>query len=101
MIHNWTRHSGYHGQDFTAQQAGSYVLCVLPSGRELRVPKGDFETVYGLWPGYLAGQIQRVDEVTYYSKYVISILHQFFGEPASWRPDDGCDRALPSWPAGD
>jgi hypothetical protein len=82
VIRNWTRDSGYLGQNFTAQQAGDHVLCVLPAGKELRVPKGDFEVVYELWPGYLAGQIRRVDvrEVTYYSKYVISILHQFLGE---------------------
>jgi len=82
VIRNWTRHSGYLGQDFTAQQAGDHVLCVLPAGKELRVPKGNFEAVYELWPGYLAGKVSRreICDETYYSKYIISILHQFFGE---------------------
>jgi hypothetical protein len=42
----------------------------------------DFEAVYELWLGYLVGKVSRreVCEVTYYSKYVISILHQFLGE---------------------
>jgi len=82
VIRNWTRHSGYLGQDFTAQQSGSHVLCVLPSGKELQVPKRDFEAVYQMWLGYLAGRVSRreVCDETYYSKYVISILHQFLGK---------------------
>jgi len=79
VICNWTVDKGYFGEHFSAQQKGSRVLCVLPSNRRIRVPKGDFEQVHRKWPRYIAGQIPRTDirDITFCSKYIISIFHQF------------------------
>jgi hypothetical protein len=63
-------------RQFIAQQAGYYVLCLLPSGKELRMPKGDFAKVCQIWLGYLASRIWRVDirDVTRHSKYILAGL---------------------------
>lgn len=80
-VFNWTRDKGYFGENFAAQWEGSYILCTLPSSREIRVPQDDFEKVYKMWLGYVRERIPRknIRDVTFYSKYIISILHQFIG----------------------
>ena len=81
QVRNWTAWSGYLGEDFTAVCRGAEIVCTLPSGSVISVPRGDFERVYEMWSGYLAGRVRRVDirEVTRSSKYIISMFHQFLG----------------------
>jgi hypothetical protein len=41
------------------------------------VPKEDFEKVHAVWEHYCAGKVQRqeIRDCTWFSKYIISILH--------------------------
>ena len=78
-VRNWTALRGYLGEDFTAVCKGAQIVCTLPSGSVISVPRADFESVYGMWSGYLDGSVRRVEirDVTRSSKYIISVFHQF------------------------
>jgi len=79
LIRNWTKDSGFVGEDFYAVAGAVSVTCSLPAGSEQHVPKGDFEKVFLLWEAYLKGHIRRpkIRDRTRFSKYIISIMHQF------------------------
>ena len=76
-IRNWTRDSGFVGDDFVAQMQDSSVRCSPP---DVMVSQADFWAVWQVWDDYLAGEIRRHeirDNLTRHSKYVISIFHHF------------------------
>lgn len=81
-IVNWTVYSGELKRgNFTGQAIGDEVICVLISGSKIHVPRGDFKTVYEMWPQYLSEEVPRpaIVAVTRHSKSVISILRQILG----------------------
>ena len=79
-ITNWTVKKGNVGEDFTAQEKNNHtILCTTPKGSEQSIPRKDFELIHENWEGYLSGRMMRKDFLpdTRFSKYTISIIHQF------------------------
>lgn len=80
QVKNWTAAKGYLGDIFTiAHVSPGYIVVSSPEAENAQsVPKQDFEKLHGVWSGYCAGSIQRQDirDMTRFSKYIISILHQ-------------------------
>lgn len=82
-IRNWTRDSGYLGDEFTiyAVEAG-FIKVDSPEATNIQhIPREDFENVYRHWCGYHAGCVLRsqIRDMTRFSKYIISILHHLTG----------------------
>ena len=79
-IKNWTVKKGNVGEGFMAQEKNNHtILCTTPKGSEQSIPRKDFELIYESWEGYLSDRIMRKDfsPDTRFSKYTISIIHQF------------------------
>jgi hypothetical protein len=78
-VKNWTAKKGYLGDRFTIFAICPNSITVHSPGAKNPqvIPRGDFETVEGLWEDYCSGATQRqhVRDVTRFSKYIISILH--------------------------
>jgi hypothetical protein len=78
-IKNWTKDRGYLGDEFTILRVSPSIITVdTPGAINLQhVPKSDFEGVYNIWTDYVGCRYRRQwirDEITRYSKYIISIL---------------------------
>jgi hypothetical protein len=75
VIPNWTRDSEAIGDDFSIVRVTATAVHVTPP--KLEVTRNDFAKVFELWPGYVAGRVQRseIRDMTQRSKYIISILH--------------------------
>ncbi len=78
-IPNWTVLKGNLGDSMIVVQVDEGEIIVqTPNAKHLQhVSRGEFEKIWGVWPAYKAGQIQRqeIREMTYHSKYILSILH--------------------------
>lgn len=80
LIRNWTVYSGYIGEDFIARKySDSMIECLIPNGGPQYVPKKDFKLVYEVWDDYKSFKVKRADlsQHSRFTKYVISIIHQF------------------------
>ena len=79
IIPNWTCLKGYLGDTMRIEEVEDIEIVVkAPKAKALQhVSKANFEIVWKNWPAYKSGRMQRqeVREMTYYSKYIISILH--------------------------
>ena len=86
-VANWTREKGNFGEDFDALYlGGNYIRCVLPSAKffQSNVPRGDFEMIYDQWADYASGRINKYFLFkNSFSRYIISILHQYGKNEAS------------------
>ena len=78
-IRNWSRHSGYRGNDFTIHAVeAEFVEIDSPGARSIQhVPRTHFARVHGHWSTYKSGVVarSRLRDITRFSTYVISILH--------------------------
>ena len=78
-IRNWSRHSGYRGNDFSIHGVGARFVEVDNPGAEniQHIPREDFARVHEHWDAYNAGVFarNRLRDITRFSTYVISILH--------------------------
>ncbi len=86
-IRNWSRHSGYRGNDFTIHGVGArFVEIDSPGAKNIQhIPRMDFARVHEHWDAYNAGVFARskLRDITRFSTYVISILHHVLhSEPA-------------------
>jgi hypothetical protein len=81
VIRNWTVLHRYMGQDMVVNDVQeNYIKIDPPNAQTIqRVPKEDFEKVWRVWPDYKSGTFKRgqFQDVTRYSKYIISILHWY------------------------
>ncbi|NWG10445.1 hypothetical protein HXY33_01650, partial [Candidatus Bathyarchaeota archaeon] len=92
-IINWTAKSGEIGENFEAVHAGGNYVIVYPKSalHVQRVPKNDFKIIYEKWDEYAAELIARSYFVkgpiahTRFSKYIISIIHQYLNSEKSER----------------
>ena len=89
-IQNWTAHSGVVGEAFTVESVGQDAIVVNVPGAVApqSVRRADFEAVYDLWGSYVGGATPRqaLTPLTFYSKYVISILHWLQGQSGGRLP---------------
>lgn len=78
-IRNWSRHSGYRGNDFTIHAATDrFVEVDSPGASNIQhVARAEFARVHEHWDAYNAGVFarHRLTKITRFSTYVISILH--------------------------
>jgi hypothetical protein len=78
-IWNWTALKGNLGDEMMVVEVSpESVVIKTPKAKDLQnIPKKDFQKVWELWSSYKLGQVQRqqIREITFYSKYIISILH--------------------------
>lgn len=78
-VRNWSQLGGYLGGEFTIQgvEAGEVVVDPPDAKSPKRVPREDFAAVWEHWDDYCAGEVQRQElrDMTWFSTYVISILH--------------------------
>jgi hypothetical protein len=78
VIRNWTALKGYLGDTMTivAVNADSIEVNAPKAKNILVVPITDFETLWEVWPQYKNHRVQRqeIRDMTFYSKYIISIL---------------------------
>ena len=81
-IRNWSRHSGYRGNDFTIHAVETrYVEINSPGAENIQhVAREHFARVHEHWKAYNAGVFarSRLTAITRFSTYVISILHHVF-----------------------
>lgn len=103
-IRNWTAANGVIGEPFTIVTADENAITVDAPGAEtlLRVPREDFQRIHAIWADYLALKIRRtaLKSLTWYSKYVISILHWFEQTQASTTPRTSFHEIPARWRAG-
>ncbi len=78
-IRNWSRHSGYRGNDFTIHAVTDRFVEVDSPGADhtQHIAAQHFARVYEHWIAYNAGMFARsgFTTITRFSTYVISILH--------------------------
>jgi hypothetical protein len=79
VIKNWTVLRGYLGDTMiiTSVRSG-YIEVDAPNANTTQhISKDNFERVWGIWPEYKGGKFPRnqMKAVTWFSKYIISILH--------------------------
>jgi hypothetical protein len=78
-IPNWTVLKGYMGDSMKVVQVGEgEIIIQTPNAKRLQhVSRGEFAEVWEVWPAYKTGQKQRqeIREMTFHSKYILSILH--------------------------
>lgn len=81
LIPNWTVLKGYKGDSMKIVQVDEGEIIVqTPNAKHLQhVSMAEFAEVWEIWPVYKAGRMQRqeVGQMTYHSKYILSILHWF------------------------
>jgi hypothetical protein len=79
LIPNWTVLKGYLGDSMKVVQVYKREIIVqAPNAKRLQhVSRGEFENIWAVWPAYKTGQKQRqeIREMTFHSKYILSILH--------------------------
>lgn len=85
-IRNWSRHSGYLGNDFTIQAVTDrFVEIDSPGASNIQhIARAEFGGVHEHWEAYNARMFPRggLRDITRFSTYVISILHHALdGEP--------------------
>jgi len=85
-IRNWTMYSNYLGKNFEAQYLNDkdYIAIYLPGNdRPQKVYKKSIEKIYPYWDEYTSKVInktkmmEKTNNKSMHSKYVISILHQY------------------------
>ncbi len=86
-IRNWSRHSGYLGNDFTIHAVTDrFVEIDSPGASNVQhIARAEFARVHEHWDAYNARMFARstLRDITRFSTYVISILHQVLdSEPA-------------------
>jgi hypothetical protein len=78
-VRNWTVLKGYLGDTMKIVGVHAETIEVdAPRAKNLvTVPKAHFQAVWQMWPRYKNRQVQRQEltEMTFFSKYIISILH--------------------------
>jgi hypothetical protein len=78
-IRNWTVLKGYIGDSMHVVAVHAETIEVIaPRARNpIVVPKSHFKAVWEVWPLYTNRQMQRQEltPITFFSKYIISILH--------------------------
>jgi len=78
-VRNWTVLKGYLGDTMTVVAVRAETIEVdAPRAKNLVVvPKAHFKALWEIWALYTDGQVprQEITEMTFYSKYIISILH--------------------------
>jgi hypothetical protein len=78
-IRNWTVLKGYLGDTMrvVAVHAESIEVDSPRARNIIVVPKAHFKAVWEVWPLYTNLQMQRQEltPITFFSKYIISILH--------------------------
>ena len=78
-IRNWSRHSGYRGNDFTIHAiTDRFIEIDSPGASNIQhVARAEFARVHEHWDAYNAGVFARskLTDITRFSTYVISILH--------------------------
>ena len=83
-VRNWTQANGYLGDEFTLRVVDWEAIVVeTPGALNLqRVPRADFAEVYRHWDDYCGGRCPRhkLRDMSRFSKYVISILHNVLGD---------------------
>jgi len=92
-IINWTVKSGEIGENFEAVYAGGDYVIVYPKSALYvqKAPKNDFKVIYEKWDEYVAKLIPRAYFVkgpiahSRFSKYIISIIHQYLNSKKSER----------------
>ena len=74
-IRNWTKYSGYIGNDFIIRTVGINFVDVDAPAQHIH--KEEFFKVYRHWNAYNEGSFPRYKlvKMTRFSKYIISILH--------------------------
>lgn len=79
VVRNWTALKGYLGDTMTIVAVNEESIEVnAPKARNaLVVPKTDFESLWEVWPHYKNHRVQRqeIRDMTFFSKYIISIYH--------------------------
>lgn len=78
-IPNWTVLKGNLGDFMNVVQvdARKIIIQAPKSEHQIRIYRKEFEKIGELWPAYKAEQIQRqeIRDITFHSKYIISIFH--------------------------
>ena len=86
-IRNWSRYSGYLGNDFTIHAVGaSFIEVDSPGAATIQhVRREEFARVYERWDDYNEGIVLRSElrGITRFSTYVISILHHVLNGASS------------------
>jgi hypothetical protein len=76
---NWTILKNYIGDRMRVEDVNpSEIVVQAPKAKSaLHVPRKEFEKIWEIWPEYKAERItrQEITDLTFYSKYIISILH--------------------------
>ena len=86
-IRNWSRHSGYLGNNFTIHAVTDrFIEIDSPGAANIQhIAREDFARVHDHWDAYNARMFarSRLRDITRFSTYVISILHHVLdSEPA-------------------
>ena len=78
-IQNWTVLKGNLGDSMKVVQVDiGEIVVQTPNAMHLQhVSRDEFEKIWEVWPAYKSGQKQRqeIREITFHSKYILSILH--------------------------
>ena len=78
-IRNWSRHSGYRGNDLMIHAVEARFVDIDSPGAEniQHILREDFSRVHEHWNAYTSGVFarSRLRDITRFSTYVISILH--------------------------
>jgi len=78
-IKNWTALRGYLGDTMKIVGVRSgYIAVNAPNASSTQViSKANFEKVWEVWSDYKSGKLPRHElrDITWFSKYIISILH--------------------------
>ena len=86
-IRNWSRHSGYLGNDFTIHAVTDrFVEVDSPGAANIQhIARAEFARVHEQWEAYNARMIARskLRDITRFSTYVISILNHVLDPSAS------------------
>jgi hypothetical protein len=79
VVRNWTILKGYLDGEKTIIEVSQFSIIVnTPKSKtQIRIPREDFEKVWRIWRDYSDRWIdrQQIRDLTFYSKYIISILH--------------------------
>ncbi len=79
IIRNWTALKGYLGDTIRVAEVKDIEIVIqAPKAKNLQhISREEFGKVWEVWRAYKSGRFQRqnIREMTFYSKYIISILH--------------------------
>ena len=86
-IRNWTAYHGYLGDTMTIKHVSmDHISVDAPKAKNTQVVlREDFELVWDVWRDYKAQRVKRYElrDMTYYSKYIKSILQWYEREKSS------------------